>query len=289
MTLRLNAYVLAADPAYLAASVASYLEIVDRVVVSFDRRHLGWGGRPVPVDSCLAELATLGADDKLDLRPGDFSHPELPPMVCETRQRQVALDQASESADWVLQLDSDEIAARPSALGAVIGRADASGAVGLDFPSRWLYAATTRGRHLEHSSRWWGPAASYPGPLAVRAGVRLRFARQVDGRLYRCDVRGRNTDPWRAADTPVHEVVPLGAAVLHYSWVRTDEEMAEKARVSGHRDDLDWDRQLAEWRRRRRHPLLTVAGTPLRRRDPHGWLRRTRVPGTARERALPRG
>jgi hypothetical protein len=282
----LHAYVLLADPAYLAASVASYLPVVDRVIVSFDRRHLSWSGETVPVEECLAELAGLKDEGKLEFRAGDFARPDAPPLESDTRQRQVALDQASDGADWVLQLDSDEVVPAPERLRELVVRARAAGAVGLDYPSRWLYADVGGGRFLEKGTRFWRPAASYPGPLAVRAGVRLRLARQVDGPLYRADFRRSNTDPWHPVDAAVDEVIPANEGVLHYSWVRSDAEMTRKSRTSGHRDDLAWHRLLVEWRRRQRHPRVAVAGTPFRRRDPHGWLRLVTPPLYVEPRAV---
>jgi hypothetical protein len=178
-------------------------------------------------------------------------------------------------------LDSDEVIPDPARFRQAVERAASVEALGLEYPSRWLYAQVSGGRYLEQCGRWWRAAAGYPGPLAVAAGTKLRIARQVDGKLYRVDFRARNTDPWHPPHAPVDEVVPARAGVLHYSWVRTDEEMAEKAQISGHRDDLDWDAQLRTWRRRREHPLLAAACTPLRRREEHGWLRLVRLPTAA--------
>lgn len=278
--MRLNAYVLVADPAYLAASVQSYYPAVERIVVSYDQNHLSWSGEPIPVEECLAELRCIDTDQKLDLRPGRFSHPELPPKDCETRQRQEALEAASEGADWILQLDSDEVVPDLHALVDMIHRAEAASVAGLDFPSRWIYSGTSGRRVLEASSRFWRPAAGYPGPLAVRSDTTLRHARQCDGALFRADFRSRNTDPWRHRDTPVHATVPVNAGALHFSWVRRPDEMLMKAKVSGHRDGTDWIKEIAHWRFRQRHPALAVATTPLRcRGDLHpNWLRSVRLP-----------
>jgi hypothetical protein len=273
--LRTNAYVLAADPAFLAASVRSYYDAVDRIVVSYDEKHLSWSGRPIPVEICLTELRTVDSKGKLDLRPGDYSHPGLHAMECETRQRRAALESASEEADWVLQLDNDEIIPNLSVFIEMVSRADAGSATGLDFPSRWIYARTRGGRFLEACTRWWRTAAGYPGPLAVRAGAFLKHARQCEGPLFRVDFRERNTDPWRGPGAQVHATVPVDAGVLHFSWVRTVEEMMLKAQISGHREAVDWRSEIRQWRRRQRHPRLTTALTPLRRRgELHpAWLR----------------
>jgi hypothetical protein len=201
-------------------------------------------------------------------------------MECETLQRQAALGAAGEGAHWVLQLDSDEVVPEPSVLLGMVQRADSADADALHYPSRWLYARTRDGRFLERCTRWWRAAAGYPGPLAVRPGTVLRVARQCEGELFRVDFRASNTDPWHDDSTPVHATVQLDAGVLHFSWVRSEEELAAKAVVSGHRDDVDWAASIRKWRRRQRHPIVATSLTPLRRKgntDP-SWLRLVRLP-----------
>jgi hypothetical protein len=284
--MRLNAYTLLGDPSFLAASVASYYDAVDRVVVSFDEAHLGWAGDAIPIEACLNQLRHVDVESKIDLRPGDFSHFELPLTECETRHRQAALDAASDGADWVIQLDGDEVVPDLRVFVEMIKRADAAGAAGLDFPSRWIYARTRGGRFLEGCSRWWRPAAAYPGPLAVRAGSKLSNARQCEADLFRVDFRTRNTDPWRYAGHPVDATVPVDAGVLHFSWVRTIAEMNAKAQMSPHRDGANWPAEIRRWQHRQRHPWLTTAMTPFRKRgELHPqWLRMVSLPITPRPR-----
>jgi hypothetical protein len=269
---------MAADPAFLAASVESYYDAVERVVVSYDERQLSWSGEPIPVDRCLAELKHLDSEGKLDFRPGQYSYPDLAPMDCETRQRQDTLDAASVDADWVLQIDTDEVFPDLNVFLEMLRRADNAGADALDFPSRWLYTRIGDGRFLETCSRWWRAAAGYPGPLAVKAGTRLRLARQCEGNLFRVDFRKRNTDPWHSRDTPVHATVRVDQGVLHFSWVRSAENMREKAETSAHRDDFDWQTALAKWCFRTRHPTIATALTPLRRKEHPSWLRSIHAP-----------
>jgi hypothetical protein len=277
---RINAYLLCADPAFQGASVASYYDAVDRIVVCYDDDHLSWSGQPLPLERCFAELAQADPDGKLELTPGRLSHPDLPPMECETRARRLGLAAASEGADWVLQIDGDEVVPRLGVFVEMLERADQASADGLDFPSRWIYARTADGRYLEACSRWWRHAAGYPGALAVRAGSPITHARHCTGRLFRVDFRDTNTDPWRLPDTPVDATVGVDDGVLHLSWVRTPAELAEKAVVSSHRDDADWDKELRQWLWRQRHPRAAVALTPLRRRGSlhPNWLRLSRLP-----------
>jgi hypothetical protein len=278
LSIRLNAYVLAGEPSFIAASVQSYYAAVERIVVAHDDRGLGWSGNPMPVEESLRELRHVDPDRKLEFWPLTFADPALSPMACDTRIRQAALDRASEGADWVLQIDADEVIADLDVFLEMLHRAHRAGARGLDFPSRWIYARTTSGNVLECSTRWWRAAAGYPGPLAVKGGTTLRVARQCEGSLFRVDFRRRNTDPWHARGTPVHSTVPVRSGVIHFSWVRTAEELLEKARTSTHRHDFEWEAKIAKWRFRQRHPWLATALTPLRRKEHPSWLRRARLP-----------
>jgi hypothetical protein len=273
--MRLTAYVLVADPSFLAASLRAYYAHVDRIVLSYDRTSTSWTGTPLPVEECLALVKEVDVDGRCVHAPGDYVRLGDKPFDAETRQRQDALDLASQDADWVLQLDTDEVMLDPQAFLAALRRADAAGADGLDYPSRWLYSRVAPGRYLEASSRLWRPRASYPGPLAVRAGTRLRHARQADVPLYRVDLGPWNTDPAHPHDATVHEVVDPEAAVLHFSWVRSPDVMRRKFGWSGHTEDYSRPVVYERWERRTRRPRAAVLGSPLRRTD---WYRLVRVP-----------
>jgi hypothetical protein len=262
--MRLHAYVMAADPAYLAASVRSYYPVVDRIVVSYDRNGLSWAGHEIPVETCLSILREVDVDGKCVLSPGTFTRTDLHPLDADTAQRQAALDEASDGADWVLQLDTDEVIPDLDAFLRTIESADAAGANGLEYPARWLYTRVAPGRFLEMSGPFGGPASGYPGPLAIRAGARLTQARQSDSALYRVDVRAWNTDPFHPRDAIVHEVVSADEAVIHYSWVRTEPTMRRKLGWSGHAPDTNGSREYRRWAWRTRHPVLTVLSSPFR-------------------------
>ena len=273
--MRISAYVLLGDPNFLAPSIAAYYERVDRIVLSYDDSATSWTGTPLPLADCLDIVAALDIDGKCVHVPGRFARLEHHPLDNETVQRQAALDAASADADWVLQLDTDEIMASPDVFFDAVSRAEARGADALDYPSRWLYARYRPGRYLEASDRRGRLAASYPGPLAVRAGVRLRHARQTDAALYRVDFRRRNTDPWHPPDSRVDEVIAPEHAVLHYSWVRSPEYMQRKFGWSGHAEALRPPAIYRRWRWRSRHPLLAASTSPFRKSD---WYRRVSLP-----------
>lgn len=277
--MRLNAYVLAGDPAWIPRSVGSYYDLVETIVVSYDRRHRSWSGAPLSVGAALDRLRSLDRDGKLRLLPGDHSDPGAKVLTNETEQRRQALEVAGEGADWVLQLDTDEILLDRAAFLAALAAGDRSGAAGLDYPLRDFYQRVGPGTFLEHCGRFWTDRAAYPGPVAVRAGTPLSHCRQTREPLYRVDFRTRNTDPWHPSDVPVHRVVARSQAIAHMSWVRSPEQMREKSVTSGYAAARDWSRELPRWERRGRHPWLTALSAPVRRREENRFrLARPGVP-----------
>lgn len=261
-----------ADPSFLRESLLAYYPFVDRIVVSYDATGTSWTGTPLPLAQCLDLVRALDTEGKCIEAPGHYARLDEDPLVNDTFQRQAALDAAGEDADWVLQLDTDEVMPRPGAFFAALARAGAVGAGGLDYPSRRIDSRVAPGRYLEHTTRFWRPAMSYPGPLAVRPGTRLTLARQADVPLHRVDVRRRNTDPWHPRDARVDEVVPVADAVLHFSWVRDPAVMRRKFGWSGHAGELRPPEVYRRWEQRGRHPQRTALATPLRR-SAEDWFR----------------
>ncbi len=279
--MRLNAYVLAGDPAWIASSIGSYYDMVDRIVVSFDRSGRSWTGAPLSVEESLRLIAAADPEGKTVLLPGDHVDPSRYPLHAETAQRQTALDAASEGADWVIQIDTDEIVPAPGRFAHFIRVAEGRGATTLAYPARNFYARTPSGAFLEHCGRFWTVQSGFPGPVAVRAGTTLTLARQArSASSFRVDVSPWNRDPAHPRTTPVHAVIPADQALIHMSWVRTEAQMVEKSVVSGHASERDWPRELAEWRSRARHPWLTALRAPLAR-DPNRRFRVARLPAYA--------
>lgn len=270
---RINAYVLAADPWWLEDSVESYYDLVDRIVVSYDEDALSWTGTPLPIDECLARLRAVDRDGKLDYRPGRFFHADRTALANDTAQRQTALDQASDGADWVIQLDTDEVLLDTDELLAAIDEAESRGCGAVEYPARYLYTRSRSGWMLETTRPFWRRRAGYPGPVVIRPGATLVHCRQSPLPVLRVDMAPTNTDPAHPQGAVVHRVIRPDQAILHYSWVRNDEFMTRKAAWSGHSDTYTtW---LETWRWRTRHSLLAVAAGWTR--SDHEWHRPTRL------------
>jgi hypothetical protein len=262
--MRINAYIMAADPAWIEASVSSYYDLVDEIVVAYDQDGLSWSRTPLNVEGCLERLATCDPKGKMRYLPGRFARTEASPMENDTFQRQTALNIAGQGADWVIQLDTDEVIADARTFFECLQEADSQGFQAMDYPARWLYQRIGERRFFERCSRTWGPAASFPGPVAVKPGVCLRNARQCAVPLYRVDFRKRNTDPCHGKNAPVHRAIPTRAGIVHYSWIRDEAELLKKTSSWGHSRD-PWAREIAYWKWSGAHPLLATLATPFMR------------------------
>lgn len=272
--MRVNAYIMAADPAWIEASITSYYDLVTNIIVSYDESSTGWTGVPISVNECCRRLRAIDPAGKLIYCGGQFARLERTPLENDTYQRQVALDLASKGADWVIQLDTDEVLANPETFLSSLEEAAKSGFDGLEYPARWLYRQVSPGRFLETCSRFWGVAASYPGPVAVRAGTRLKLCRQSDVKNFRVDFLAKSTSAFHSKNAPVHKTINLTEAIIHYAWVREPEEMAKKSKSSSHANDFSWSSFLKHWTWSGRHPFLATLITPL---QPNIHTRRLRI------------
>jgi hypothetical protein len=262
--MKINAYILAADPAWIESSVLSYYSSVERIVVSFDQDGRGWTGAPIRVDECLRRLKAIDTAGKMQFVPGRYARTGHSPIDNDTFQRQEALRHASEGADWVLQLDTDEIVGNADALIDRLADEVPREFAAVDWPMRTFFQRLPDGRFLEVCTLLRGPVGSYPGPIAVRPGTLLRHARQTDAPVFRYDMRSRDTDP-AAGSRVVHRVIDESAAILHMSWVRSRAEIEGKLQAWGHSKDFDWRRYVDEvweaaprkwWRMFRFHPMV---------------------------------
>ena len=138
-------------------SIGSFYDLVDRIVVSYDRRVGRGRGIRCRREESLDRLVAADPDGKILMLPRAHSDPDRFVLDVETEHRQSALDAASEGADWVIQLDTDEVLPSPSAFTAQLTLAEQRGADALEFPARIIYARTPSGRFLEQCGRLWTP------------------------------------------------------------------------------------------------------------------------------------
>lgn len=236
--MRLHAYVLAADPAWLERSVLSYYDLVDEIVVSYDRSGRGWTGALVPVDETLERLDALDQDGKLRRVGGDYARAARTPIECDTAQRQEALAEAGRGADWVLQIDTDEVLPRPGRLPELLKYAEERDLDAVEWPMRVLFRSLPGGRFLEVCELDGRDHFEYPGPIAVRPGARLVDARRAAAPFLRPAVQGDERSlqvarPPDEGETRAELLLPEDA-ILHYSWAGSPKRIRSKVSSWGH-------------------------------------------------------
>jgi hypothetical protein len=239
--LRLKAYILAADPNWIESSVMSYYDCVDEIVVSYDRNGRGWSGQPIPVDECLARLEAIDKDKKLHLLGGDYYRPQHSAMENDTYQRQCAVDTIGTSADWIVELDTDEVLPNATRFVECLASVPRDRMV-VEWPMRVFFQRTRSGKFLEVTTFFRQQKSEFPGPAATRPGVRLDCARQSStAPRWRFDIR-RNARkmgrPANSADAAIDD----NDAILHFSWVRSDADLLRKVTGWSHSKDFNGQR-----------------------------------------------
>ena len=242
--MKLKAYILAADPNWIEASVLSYYNYVDEIIVSYDRSGLGWTGRPIPVEECLSRLRAIDKESKFRFLGGDFYRPEFSPMDNDTHQRQTAIDAIGESADWIIELDTDEILPNAEFFTERLAEVPKDKVV-VEWPMRVFFQRTASDRFLEVTTFLRQQLTEYPGPVATRPGVKLNCARRASASPHwRFDIRHKSFDAnlrsWYVADA----VIPKSEAILHFSWVRSEADILRKVQGWGHADDFDGENYI---------------------------------------------
>lgn len=248
--MRLKAYVLAADPTWLEFGIGSYYGYADQIIVSYDESGRAWTGAKLPMDDCLRRFRAFDKVSKFQYSPGTYARPAYPAMRCETHQRQCALDEIGASADWILQLDPDEVLPRPEELIRMLEVASEQDIEAVEWPMRVLFRALPGGRFLEVCGSSGEPHYEYPGSIAVRPGVRLAEGRRVTGRYLRAVPTGDHDSLQLLTPPGPNETrleIESAAAIVHNSWARSPSTIRRKIMTWGH--SAGWKSWLFYWSR----------------------------------------
>lgn len=284
--MRIHAYVLAADPTWLRLSVAAYYPHVAKLVVSHDVANRGWSGAPVRVEESLAVLRQLDVDGKIEIVTGDYeARPGEHRLIADTRQRRDALARASAGADWVLQIDSDEVLPKWAPLRAALETAAALELPAVEWPMRVLYRRLSDGSYLEVATAEGTVHLEYPGPVAVRPGVELADCRRTTSAYLRPLVRGDRFS-LQVRQPPADgehraELLDEDEAIWHNSWARTPRVVRGKIGAWSHNEGVrSWRYYYATWLPapltwrllRRVHPFCRPLWPRLRPTATPEWL-----------------
>jgi len=228
---KLNAYVLAADPTWLRASVLAYYPYVEKLIVSYDADSRGFTGAPIRVEECLALLRTIDTESKIEFLPGHHIASDKDYLGADTQQRSEALAHAALGADWVLQIDTDEVLPNWSPVEEALATAESLQLPAVEWPLRVLFRRLRDGSYLEVVTDTGSPHFEY-ATIAVRPGIELVECRRTAGSFLRPIVRGDRSS-LQLRRPPVSgehraEILDAGEAIWHNSWARSPAAIREK-------------------------------------------------------------
>lgn len=260
-----SAYLLAADPSWITYSVSSYYDFVDEIIVSFDVNKVGWSGVPVSTDVCLGLLKSLDKRNKMKFVGDSFYKPELSNREQEIFQRQHAVAACSSKAEWIINLDSDEVIPKPESFFNHLSKQVDKDVKSINWPFRVIFQHLNGSVYLEVCDiDRKSPTVEFPGSIAVRKDVIFDYGRTSLQKQKIFHVTDRpwikRLIRWRSPRT----IIPMDEAILHFSWVRSVDQMWEKVRSWGHREDFDtenyvkniWQNSVGNWEHMQNfHPL----------------------------------
>lgn len=234
---QISAYLLAADPTWLRSSVTAYYDLVDELVVSYDEDGLGWTGAPVQTDRCLDMLRALDVSSKMRFVGGHFSRP-ADPLLGDALQRAGAIGACDPAADWVVQLDADELLPDGRALLEAMEMANHNDLTAVEWPLQVLYRRLGPGRYLTVLNDDSSIHYDYGLAIAIRRDARLAGVRGVTGPRLRMAVRGdrRSLHQQHARSEGELRIDSLepSQAIIHNSWARSPSQLWHKTRSWGH-------------------------------------------------------
>jgi hypothetical protein len=96
------------DADYLPASIRSYYEYVDEIVLGLDADRISWSGNSFTFDEgrLFSELSKIDRDNKITVVESNF-HRSSVPIENDTHERNYLKEQCSH--DWVFSFDADEV------------------------------------------------------------------------------------------------------------------------------------------------------------------------------------
>lgn len=216
-------YLLSYDYHMFLTSVKQLYDYVDKIVVGIDQDYKTWSGNSFEIPkSFFAEVKAFDKKNKIQFYFDTFYIPNLTPMECETRERNLVL--AKLGKGWKIQLDVDE----------------------------YVYDFKSVAKYLKNY--WYLTLFPKYTPICFQ-GVLITLFRQLpNGYLYinnnesfpfitnqMANVHTRRNDSIRNHFSDIK--------VIHQSWARSEEEIQFKINNWGHRDDFDTQKYFEFWKK----------------------------------------
>lgn len=215
-------YLVSYDYSMFLTSVKQLYHHVNKIYVAIDIERKTWSGNIFEIpDSFFNEVKQFDTKNKIEFYFDNFFIPDLLPMQCETRERNLLLKKMGKG--WLMQLDVDE----------------------------YIYDFRSISQYLRN--HWYLTIFPRLTPIVFRGKLVTLFRQLSDGYLYiennerfsfitnqSSYTLTRNNDKVRNHYTNIN--------VIHQSWARSEGEIQIKIKNWGHRDDFDTQKFFEFWK-----------------------------------------
>jgi hypothetical protein len=215
-------YVLSYDYNMFLTSVKQLYYYVDKIFVAIDKDRKTWSGNHFEIpDSFFEEVKLFDGENKIEFYFDSFHMPELSPMECETRERNLLLRIMGKG--WLMQLDVDEYV--------------------YDFEKVVSFL----------KQHWYFNIYPKLTPIVFKGILVTLFKELSNGYLY-IENKERfsfitNCTSFDVARTNYSVSSHLtNVNVIHQSWARSEEQILLKIKNWGHRDDFDTLKYFEFWK-----------------------------------------
>lgn len=215
-------YLLSYDYYMLLTSVNQLYDYVDKIVIAVDSERKTWGGNMFEIpDSFFSEIKSFDKKNKIQFYFDKFYLPDLTPIECESRERNMLLKKLGRG--WKIQLDVDE----------------------------YVYEFKRVAEYL--NKHWYLNLFPRLTPICIQGKLITLFRELPDGYLYiendekfpfitnqSKNIHTRRNDEIRNHFSDIK--------VIHQSWARTEEQIYLKIKNWGHRDDFNTENYFQFWK-----------------------------------------
>jgi hypothetical protein len=203
------------DFRYSYVALERIYDIADEIILGLDKDRLSWSKKPFSFDmpSFHEHIGLLDRDDKIRIVEDNF-HDAVQPMGNDTGERN-KLSRHCRDGNWIIQIDSDEFAMNPA-----------------DF-KKWLASVNPES---DLRARWLTVFKTFGDTCLV-----------TDGPSYEVCIGTRRKASFVEARETGKPSVLSPLQLLHFSWGRTRDELAQKLRNWSHAQDFDTEKYLSFW------------------------------------------
>jgi hypothetical protein len=215
-------YLVSYDYEMFLISVKYVYQYVDKIFVAIDKNYKTWSGNSFVIEeSFFEEVRLFDVDKKIEFYFDEFYVPELTPMQCETRERNMLRNKMGKG--WIMQIDVDE----------------------------YIYDFKKISKFLR--KHWYLNIFPKYTPVVFQ-GIFITLLKELpDGYLY-IENKERfsfitNHKNYESARTNYGVSNHLmNAKVIHQSWARSDKDVFFKISNWGHRNDFNIHEYFEFWK-----------------------------------------